>query len=177
MRVVALLGLVTAIVRAQSPPLTISLETNWPAPPILLEILYIPPCPFHIKLSITPRETAYDEEPSSYFSLLDLFATHLTAGNLTSSQSILTTSLDLITTNNLLPKASSLSTFRLALALHATVPRIEALYSYYESTVDEDLLGVRGCESWVEWKGKGFCGVDELKRDIEQSIQNGGYHE
>lgn len=39
MRLLTLLSLIAAAVRAVSPPLSISLETSWPAPPILLEIL------------------------------------------------------------------------------------------------------------------------------------------
>jgi len=119
------------------------------------------------------RETVYDEQPSSYFPLLNLLGSRIPRDNSTSPQSILMTSLDLITSHDLLPKASSFSTLHLALGLHTSAPKIEASYSYYESTVDEAKLGVQGCESWVEWRGKGFCGVDELRRDIELSIEEG----
>lgn len=120
------------------------------------------------------RENVYDEQPSSYFPLLRLFADHFSTTNPT-SQAILEASLDLIATHDLLPKPSSLSTFNFALALHTSVPQIEALYSYYESTVDEYLLGVKGCESWVEHRGKGFCDVEGLRRDVELSIEKGGH--
>ena len=46
MRLLSFLGLVAAVARAASPPLSISLETSWPAPSILLEILYIPFDPY-----------------------------------------------------------------------------------------------------------------------------------
>jgi UDP-glucose:glycoprotein glucosyltransferase len=58
--------------------------------------------------------------------------------------------------------------------LHTAVPRIEAYYDYYATRVDDGGLGTAGCEAWVEWRGKGFCGVEELKRDIEQSLGERG---
>jgi UDP-glucose:glycoprotein glucosyltransferase len=64
-----------------------------------------------------------------------------------------------------------------ALSLHTAVPKIEAAYSWYEGAVNESKLGVGACENWVEWRGKGFCGVDELRRDIEMSIEEGKHHE
>ncbi|KAK4688056.1 UDP-glucose:glycoprotein glucosyltransferase, partial [Tremellales sp. Uapishka_1] len=163
---------VTAVI-ASSPPLSISLETSWPAPPIILEILYViysvPPA-----LLIQVRETIHDERPSSYFPLLSLFASQLPlwdTDNEISSQSLLSASLALIESYNLLPQPSSLSSFHLGMALHTTVPRIEASYNYYEHRIDEVALGVTECQSWVEWRGKGFCGVDELRKDFQLSLE------
>lgn len=51
------------------------------------------------------------------------------------------------------------------------MPRIEAAYSWYEEAIDETSFGVEECGSWVEWRGKGFCEAEELKRDIEMSIE------
>ncbi|WVF72342.1 hypothetical protein IAT40_007156 [Kwoniella sp. CBS 6097] len=143
---------------SDSPPVSISLETAWPAPPLILEIL----------------ETVYDESPTSYFPLLHLLSS-LPSTETTSPENILSSTLDLISSYSLLPNPSSLSTFNLALSLHTAVPKIEAEYSWYEDTLrsQEVTLGVTGCEGWVEWRGKGFCDVDELKRDMELTIEDG----
>lgn len=82
------------------------------------------------------------------------------------------TALDLIKSHRLLETGISISTLELALGLHTSVPRIEAGYSWYEGAINEKELGVEGCGSWVEWRGKGFCEAEELKRDIELSIED-----
>ncbi|KAK8869940.1 hypothetical protein IAR55_000508 [Kwoniella newhampshirensis] len=145
---------VTGSAGASSPPVSISLETSWPAPPFILEIL----------------ETVYDESPSSYFPLLHLLSS---LPESCTPSTILSSTLDLISSYSLLPSPSSLSTFHLALSLQSTAPRIEAEYSWYESVIrsQETKLGVAGCEGWVEWRGKGFCDVEELRRDMELSIE------
>lgn len=114
----------------------------------------------------------YDEYPSSYFQLLHLLSSLPPDST---DESILSSTLDLIQAYSLLPSPSSLSTFHLALSLHSTAPRIEAQYNWYNSAVkgQENKLGVEGCEGWVEWRGKGFCDVDGLKRDMEMSIEEG----
>ncbi|WWD15785.1 hypothetical protein CI109_100209 [Kwoniella shandongensis] len=149
----------TGLTGASSPPVSISLETSWPAPPLILEIL----------------ETVYDESPASYFPLLHLLSS---LPNTSTPSTILSSTLDLISSYSLLPSPSALSTFHLALSLHSTAPRIEAEYSWYESAVRplESQLGVEGCEGWVEWRGKGFCGVEELRRDMELSIEEHDHH-
>ncbi|OXG53132.1 UDP-glucose:glycoprotein glucosyltransferase [Cryptococcus neoformans] len=153
---VALALAASALAASASPPVRVSLETGWAAPPLVLEIL----------------ETVYDEYPSSYFQLLHLLSSLPPDST---DESILSSTLDLIQAYSLLPSPSSLSTFHLALSLHSTAPRIEAQYNWYNSAVkgQENKLGVEGCEGWVEWRGKGFCDVDGLKRDMEMSIEEG----
>lgn len=60
--------------------------------------------------------------------------------------------------------------------MHTAVPRIEAAYVWYESEIDEKAVGVDTCGSWVEWRGKGFCGVEELANDVERSIEDSEHH-
>ncbi|WRT66985.1 uncharacterized protein IL334_003951 [Kwoniella shivajii] len=153
-----LVGLLSNV-SAASPPVSISLETSWPAPPLLLEIL----------------ETVYDESPSSYFPLLHLLSSLPTSS---SDDEILSSTLNLIGSYSLLPNPSSISIFNLALSLHTAVPRIEAEYSWYESIVrpQEGKLGVEGCDSWVQWRGKGFCSLTDLRKDLEWSIEEGLHH-
>ncbi|WVN85210.1 uncharacterized protein L203_100355 [Cryptococcus depauperatus CBS 7841] len=148
------LGLAASTVVAFSPPVHVNLETAWPAPPLLLEIL----------------ETVYDEEPQSYFPLLNLISSLPTNST---PEAIFTSTLDLIQAYSLLPSPASLSTFHLALSLHSTAPRIEAGYNWYETSVrrNEASLGVEGCQGWVEWRGKGFCDAEELRKDMQLSIE------
>ncbi|KJE01643.1 UDP-glucose:glycoprotein glucosyltransferase [Cryptococcus gattii NT-10] len=116
---VALALAALAIAASASPPVRVSLETGWAAPPLVLEIL----------------ETVYDEYPSSYFPLLHLLSS-LPINS--TDESILSSTLDLIQAYSLLPSPSSLSTFHLALSLHFTAPRIEAEYNWYNSAANSD---------------------------------------
>jgi UDP-glucose:glycoprotein glucosyltransferase len=118
----------------------------------------------------------YDEYPSSYFPFLHLLSSHLPSLANSTDSSTLSTALGLIETHHLLPDPSAVSTLHYALGLHTAVPKIEAYYSWYETSVDEALLGVEACGSWVEWKGKGFCDVNGLRNDIESAIEDGGSH-
>jgi hypothetical protein len=121
-------------------------------------------CPLHPGL-LTASETVHDENQTAYLPLLR----HLNSASnekMTSEQT-LETAIHLINTHQLLPE---LSTFHLALALHTTVPRIEAAYSWYSSNVDLAKLGVEDCASWVEWSGKGYCDVESLRQDLDSTI-------
>lgn len=107
-------------------------------------------------------ETVHDENRTAYLPLLRLLNSARTKG-MTSEQT-LSTAVQLISEHQLLPE---LSTFHLALALHTAIPRIEAAYSWYESNVDESKLSVKGCSSWVEWRGEGFCESESLSLAME----------
>ncbi|WVW83270.1 hypothetical protein I302_105289 [Kwoniella bestiolae CBS 10118] len=150
-----------SVALADSPPISIFLETSWAAPPLLLEIL----------------ETVYDESPSSYFPLLSLLP-NLSSEEYHSDQTLLESIKNLISSYSLLP--GSESTLDLALALHTAVPRIQAQFSWYDSAIRprEGQLGVGHCrdDGWAEWRGKGFCEVEELRRDMEMSIEEGLHH-
>lgn len=119
----------------------------------------------------------YDEHPAAYFPFLGLVTKHLSTLTNTTDSNVLSRALNLIKTHRVLPVPSSLSTLQYALGIHTAVPKLEAYFSWYESSVDENRLAVEACGSWVEWKGKGFCEVEELKKDIELSIEDGTLHE
>jgi hypothetical protein len=79
-----------------------------------------------------------------------------------------------------------LSSFKTSLAMHEASPKIQAYYQFYNTVISDSpagrevarkeeeraSMGGQGyvCESWVEWRGKGFCNVDELRRDMELSL-------
>ena len=78
-----------------------------------------------------------------------------------------------------------LSSFKTSLAMHEASPKIQAYYQFYETVVKNSPAGrevarkeegaAEGyiCESWVEWRGKGFCNVEELRRDMEAALGQG----
>lgn len=82
-----------------------------------------------------------------------------------------------------------LSSFKTSLGMHEASPKIQAYYQFYETVIvnspagrevarkeeEKASMGEEGyiCESWVEWRGKGFCNVDELRRDMELSLDLG----
>jgi len=115
------------------------------------------------------RETVHDEDPAAYFPFLRLLAKHIPALDSPTPQSTLEVAHNLLDSHNLL-RGPARSTLDLALALHAAAPRITAAYAAYNSSHAE-VLGVGECEAWVEIRGKGFCGVEELRKDVERSIE------
>lgn len=84
---------------------------------------------------------------------------------------------DLIDSYGLRLDDLSKSIYKLALGMHISAPRLEAQYSWYERNVDEAKLGVEGCGSWVEWRGKGFCDHKALDDDVQRSIEDGIHHD
>jgi UDP-glucose:glycoprotein glucosyltransferase len=76
-----------------------------------------------------------------------------------------------MSSHELLATPGSLATFKQDLALHTATPKIEAFFRYYENTVDERAYGVESCGSWVEWRGRGFCAVQDLRRDMELTLE------
>lgn len=79
--------------------------------------------------------------------------------------------LNLLDSHKLLKDASSKSTLNLALALHTAAPRITAAYGAYDASKAQE-LGTAECESWVEYRGKGYCDADALRKDIERTIES-----
>jgi UDP-glucose:glycoprotein glucosyltransferase len=74
--------------------------------------------------------------------------------------------------------------------MHEASPKIQAYYQFYETVIVNSpagrkvarkeegasiSMGGQGyvCESWVEWRGKGFCNVEELRRDMEAALGQG----
>ena len=123
------------------------------------------------------RESAALEDPTIYYPLLSLLTSHLPLFETSSTKEQLSTIYDLVASSDLIQRHPmwDLSSFKTSLAMHEASPKVQAFYQYYDSVVAETELG-RGiggvCESWVEWRGKGFCGVDELKRDMELTLSS-----
>lgn len=124
------------------------------------------------------RESAALEDASIYFPLLNLLTSHTSIlANLTPRDQI--TSIYSLIENSQLPLQHpqwDFSSFKASLAMHEASPKIQAYYQYYDTVVNGTKAGItagQACESWVEWRGKGFCKVEELKRDMESALSEG----
>lgn len=82
--------------------------------------------------------------------------------------------LELIEREGLMSDPATLSSYKLALSLHAAAPRIEAHYQYYNTAVEPQLVNEEqsSCPNWVLFGGRQYCSADlekahgELKSDL-----------
>jgi UDP-glucose:glycoprotein glucosyltransferase len=58
-----------------------------------------------------------------------------------------------------LSEPGALEFARIQLALHATSPKIQAFFQFYD---DQHFPHVENCESWVDWYGERVCDVETL---------------
>ena len=146
---------------AASPPVNVSLRTSWPAPPFLIEAMYVLSniVAFAVGLS-SLSETVGLENPDAFFPLVD----RLTDPNVLSyleelsPEALYRAVLEISTGNGFFNDA----TLEMNLALHAATPKIEAFYNYYE---DHHSGGPGAeCGSWVDWHGQVICDIDTLVR-------------
>ena len=113
------------------------------------------------KLSlIQTRETAAEENATSYFPLLDRIADGY-LDNVSTDKELYTKFRALLQQDGHLTQAEDLSSFDFALSLHSTAPRIEAHYQYFDTSI-RPLIGKDGeeeCESWlyVPFSGQRYC--------------------
>lgn len=78
-------------------------------------------------------------------------------------------------THGLLSNPSERATFNLGLGLHTAAPRIEAAYSAYLDFAAEEARGVANCSAWVEFHGRGYCDVEDLRGAVARGIEEKGY--
>ncbi|KAK5082031.1 killer toxin resistant protein [Lithohypha guttulata] len=125
------------------------------------------PAPYLVEL----LETAALENSSCYFPLLDRIADG-TFAHLHSDQELYTKFLDVLQQDGHLGEQGSLSSFKLALSLHAAAPRIEAHYQYYKSAVEPSMMAAQdaACPVWVHLDGQQYCSP-ELER-AQQPVDN-----
>ncbi|KAF8477194.1 UDP-glucose:Glycoprotein glucosyltransferase-domain-containing protein [Kalaharituber pfeilii] len=128
-----------------SPAVSVGLKPSWSAAPFLLELL----------------ETAAEEDKSSYFPLLDKIALGVFK-NETTDEKLYNKFLEAAQGDGFLADSITLSSFNLALSIHAAAPRIEAHYRYYENSL-EPLMGKSykpKCRVWLQWSKKQHCHQD-----------------
>lgn len=115
--------------------------------------LSVPLC----KLIVNCRETAAQENASSYFPLLDRIADGYFS-EATTDKDLYELFVDLVQKDGHIATAESLSTFKLALSTRSAAPRVEAHYQYYHTGVAPSLSGSQDeCNAWILWEGQQYC--------------------
>lgn len=140
----------------------VALRTSFSAPAYLIELLWAEhfPMPFLETVLTILRETAAEENETSYFPLLDRIAEGYFDSAKTDEE-LYVSFRGLLQQDGHLSQPEDLSSFDLALSLHSAAPRIEAHYQYYETSV-KPLLEQReddDCETWVyiPFNGDRYC--------------------
>lgn len=114
--------------------------------------------PNSFRLLTSNRETAADENPTSYYPLLDRVASG-EFRNASTDAALYVSFLRAIREEGFLTTPEELASFDLALSIHAAAPRIEAHYHYYENML-EPRMGKRyspDCAVWLLWAHKQVC--------------------
>ncbi|KAJ2780423.1 killer toxin resistant protein [Coemansia interrupta] len=141
---------------AASPPIRTRLHSDFPAPPLLLEL----------------AEAISAHNSSAYFPFL-LHLAHNREILADSDASAYRTALNWISSSSLLePFAQGLVQLELSTHLHA--PMVVAQYQMYTATVVPDLVQARGedqfdrtCEVWAQFKDRQACDVGALEKMLE----------
>ena len=125
----------------------------------------------HFLTLTNARETAADENTTSYFPLLDRIADGY-FDEARSDEQLYILFRDCLQEDGHLSTPEDLSSFDLALSLHAAAPRIEAHYQYY-NTAQKPLLGSEDsvrCENWVHvpFSGHRYCSPDLVKESAQE---------
>lgn len=143
----------------------------------------VPPCRASNELIAHYRETAAQENASSYFPLLDRVAEGYFSKS-TTDKELYELFVDLVQKDGHISPAESLSTFKLALSTRSAAPRVEAHYQYYQTGVEPSLAAKQvECDAWVLWKGQQYCSEsleeprgrlpDESDRDLPFDFASG----
>ncbi|GME40286.1 UDP-glucose:Glycoprotein Glucosyltransferase [Neofusicoccum parvum] len=131
-----------------SPPINVALKARFSSPPYLVELL----------------ETAADENSTAYLPLLDRIADGYFDGK-ASEQDLYESFLQLLQDDGHITDPDALSSFQLALSIHAAAPRIEAHYQFYNTSVEPSLEAEQSeeCDSWVLLNKKQYCSPELAK--------------
>lgn len=115
------------------------------------------------------RETAAEENSTSYFPLLDRIADGHFADD-ASEHDLYTRFLKLLQDDGHITDPDALSSFQFALSIHSAAPRIEAHYQYYTTSVENSLMVAQdaACPVWVHFNGKQYCSpsLERAQQDI-----------
>jgi UDP-glucose:glycoprotein glucosyltransferase len=120
----------------------VALQASFDAAPFLVELL----------------ETAAAENSTAYFPLLDRIA----EGTFTETgteQELYDKFISVLQQDGHLPTPEALSSFKLALSLHAAAPRIEAHYQYYNTSIQPCMMAAQdaACPVWVHFDDQQYC--------------------
>lgn len=105
-----------------------------------------------------PRETAAEENSTSYYPLLDRIADgHFSKA--TTDKQLFDQFIQVLQDDGHITEPEVLATYKLALSLRSSAPRIEAHYQYYHTAVEPTLKAeqVVSCPVWIQFDGKQYC--------------------
>jgi UDP-glucose:glycoprotein glucosyltransferase len=143
---------------AASPPVKVALRSSWPAPPFLVEVMYV--CTrcycVHFIYSLYSESVALDNS-DAFFPLLDTLTNPASTPSLheLAPEAVHQAALSMAVSSGYLNEPGSLAAVQASLALHAATPKIEAFYQHYGDRSVE-------CGSWVDWYGEVICDVERL---------------
>ncbi|KAK5168775.1 killer toxin resistant protein [Saxophila tyrrhenica] len=130
----------------------------------------------HVEGFFRLKETAAEENATSYFPLLDRIAEGY-FDSIPTDQALYTRFRKLLKQDGHLVQEEDLSSFDLALSIHSAAPRIEAHYQYYNTSVKPTFGSdsQEGCETWlyVPFSGQRYCSP-ELDATTAQPLGKAG---
>ena len=117
------------------------------------------------------RETAAEENATSYFPILDRIAEGHFADCETDHE-LYMNFLRLLQEDRHVSSPDALSSFQFALSIHSAAPRIEAHYQYYKQSVEPSLMVAQdaACPVWVHFNGKQYCSptLERAQQDVRE---------
>ncbi|RMZ83351.1 hypothetical protein DV737_g1697, partial [Chaetothyriales sp. CBS 132003] len=120
----------------------VALKASFNSAPLLVELL----------------ETAAAENGSSYFPLLDRIADGVFAESSTDKE-LYDQFVHVLREEGHVQSPEALSSFKLAFSLHASAPRVQAHFQYYNRTISPHLPAAQDavCPAWVQLDGQQYC--------------------
>lgn len=116
------------------------------------------------------RESAAEENATSYFPLLDRIAGGAFDDAITEKE-LYDRFLQVVHEDGHLGTAESLSSFKLSLAIRSPAPRIQAHYQFYNTSVQQSLMAAQdaACPVWVHYDDKQYCSsaMERAQQDVE----------
>ena len=118
------------------------------------------------------RETAAEENATSYFPLLDRIAQGTFADSLT-EKDLYERFLEVLRDDGHVADQDALSSFQFALSIHSAAPRIEAHYQFYNTSVESSMMAAQDavCKVWAHYDGSQYCSpsLERAQQDVSGS--------
>ncbi|KAL5343439.1 UDP-glucose:glycoprotein glucosyltransferase-domain-containing protein [Aspergillus crustosus] len=140
-----------------SPSVNVALQAPFDSGPYLIELL----------------ETAAEENPTSYFPLLDRIADGAFDESVTDKE-LYDRFLQVVVEDGHLISAESISSLKLSLSIRSASPRIAAHYQFYNTSVQHSLMAAQdaACPVWVHSEGKQYCSstMERAQQDVQGEL-------
>ncbi|PWN41129.1 hypothetical protein IE81DRAFT_324849 [Ceraceosorus guamensis] len=155
---ISLVAPLSSAAQSHSPPISVSLQSPWPATPLLLEIL----------------EAAHTQDPGSFWPLLDRLTDpqSVVLDRNASDERTYTAAVQALDDAGLLEKLWDRQLWNWALAMHTEAPKVTAFWQMYNRGGAEERWSERSqgpaveCGSWVAWGQKVLCTASEVEEAL-----------